>query len=157
MSAVRGPGFRLRSGPFRNKPLASKASEAYRRRVRVSRRIPDPNSLLPQAGWRGCQTHSAPNYPRRSNVALESARPLANGFEFPMPIPAHHRESNIPVRIPGTSPPLPMTSAICLSHGLEGKLHALWIVLPAARLFEPFRCGFPPRDHLLGLPPPFAH
>ena len=82
----RGPSFRLRSGPFRNKPLASKASEAYRRRVRVSRRIPDPNSLLPQAGWRGCQTHSALNYPRRSNVALESARPLANGFEFPRPV-----------------------------------------------------------------------
>src|ERR1035441_9070799 len=53
MSAVRGPGFRLRSGPFRNKPLASKANEAYRLRFRVSRRIPDPNSLrahLPVAG-----------------------------------------------------------------------------------------------------------
>ena len=112
MSAVRGPGFRLRS----------------RRRVRVSRRIPDrripdPNSLLPQAGWRGCQTHSALNYPRRSNVALESARPLANGFEFPMPVPAHHRESNNPVRIPGTWPPLPMQE--CRNQAAWRPLHRL--------------------------------
>jgi hypothetical protein len=31
------------------------------------------------------------------------------------------------------------------------------MVLPEAWLFEPFRSDFPPRDYLLGLPPPFAH